>query len=192
MKNIIRTMLVILLFFTFSVQAAETLTLDPSHTYILWHIKHFDFSTQVGKWYINHGTLTLDKDHLDKSKVDVDIQLANIVTGIPELDKHLKEKLFFNVDQYPTATFVSNKVVMNNKTSAKVYGTLTLHGVSKPVVLSVKLNKMGISPISNLMTYGFTATTDIKRSDFGINALIPGLGDEVKLDIEAEASPAKA
>ncbi len=73
--------------------AAETLTLDPEHSYILWQISHLGFSTQAGKWYVN-GTVTLDKDKPENSKVNATIKLADIVTGIPELDKHLKGKLF--------------------------------------------------------------------------------------------------
>lgn len=175
-----------LLFFTFSVQAAETFTLDPQHTYVLWHIKHFGFSTQAGKWYAS-GTLILDKDKPKNSKVNVTIQVADMITGIPELDKHLKGKLFFDVFQFPTATFVSNKVVVTGKTSAKVYGTLTVHGVSKPVVLDVKFNQSGVNPITENMTVGFSASTKLKRSDFGINTLLPGLADDVKIDIESEA-----
>lgn len=67
-------------------------------------------------------------------------------------------------------------------------GILTVHGVSKPVTLNVTLNKLGESPITQKMTAGFTATASLKRSDFGITAHLPGLGDTVKLDIEAEAS----
>jgi polyisoprenoid-binding protein YceI len=64
---------------------------------------------------------------------------------------------------------------------------LTVHGVTKPVTLAVKLNKMGENPISNKMSVGFSATAKIKRSDFGIKTLLPGLGDDVTLNIETEA-----
>src|SRR5579872_423177 len=170
-----------------SAQAADTYTFDPGHSYVLWHINHFGFSNPSGKWFAN-GTLILDEMKPENSKVDVTIQTASIDTGIPKLDEHLKSKDFFDVKQYPTATFVSNKIKMTGKDSAKVFGTLTLHGVSKPVVLNVKLNKLGVSPISNKQTAGFTATTTLKRSDFDIKAYLPGLGDEVKIDIEAEAN----
>jgi polyisoprenoid-binding protein YceI len=175
-----------LFFFTVSVQAAETFTLDPQHTYVLWHIKHLGFSTQAGKWYAS-GTLIFDKDKPENSKVNATIQVADVVTGIAELDKHLKGKLFFDVAQYPTATFVSDKTTMTSKTTAKVHGTLTLHGVSKPIVLDVKFNQVGINPVTDKMTAGFSATTQLKRSDFGINTLLPGLSDEVKINVEAEA-----
>jgi polyisoprenoid-binding protein YceI len=167
-------------------QAAETFILDPLHSYVLWHASHFDFSHPSGKWMVN-GTVTLDKDHPQASKVDVSIKLADLITGIPELDKHLKGELFFNVAKYPLATFVSDKVTDVNNNSARVEGMLTLHGVSKPVTLDVKMNKLGVSPITDKMTAGFTASTTIKRSDFGINTLLPGVGDEVKIEIEAEA-----
>ena len=173
-----------------TVHAAETYILDPSHTYILWHIKHFDFSTQAGKWYAS-GTLVLDKDKPENSNLKTSINLADVITGIPELDKHLKGKDFFDVEKFPTATFVSNKIVLTSKNTAKVYGMLNLHGISKFVTLNVTLTKAGIHPITQKMTAGFSAKTTIKRSDFGIKSYIPGLSDNVVIDIEAEASPSK-
>lgn len=165
---------------------AEVFTLDPNHTYVMWNITHLGFSSQTGKWYAS-GQLVLDKEHPEQSKVDVVVNLANVVTGLPELDKHLKSKLFFDVAQYAKATFVSNKVQVSGKDKADVSGVLTLHGVSKPVVLHVTFNKEGINPISNKMTVGFSATTVIKRSDFGMTTLLPALADEVELTIGAEA-----
>ena len=190
MKNdFIKCFIMYLVLFLINVpaQAAETFTLDPKHTYVLWNIQHFGFSTQTGKWYIDHGTLTLDKDNPKNSKVNVTIKVGDVATGLQELDNHLKGKLFFDVDHFPTATFVSNRVDVINKNTAKVMGTLTLHGASKPVVLDVTLNKVGTSPVTDKMTVGFSASTTLKRSDFGINALLPGLADEVKINIEAES-----
>ena len=71
----------------------ETLILDNKHTYVLWTIQHLGFSTQVGKLYAN-GQLVIDKDHPEQSKLNVSINMADIITGLPELDKHLKSKLF--------------------------------------------------------------------------------------------------
>lgn len=178
----------ILILFSSTVYAApETYQLDPTHSYVLWHISHFDFSNPSGKWLVSKGTLILDKDKPQNSKVDVTIQVADMITGIPELDKHLQSAAFFDVAKFPLATFVSNKVTLSGRNQAKVQGILTVHGISKPITLNVKLNKMGINPISNKEAVGFTASTTLKRSDFGISTLLPGLGDEVKIDIEAEA-----
>ncbi len=187
-RNFLKLILVLFSFFTFSVQAADTYTFDPNHSYVLWHISHFGFSNPSGKWFVADGKLVLDETKPQNSKVNVSIPVASIDTGIPELDKHLKAPLFFDVDKYPTATFVSDKINVTSKDSAKVYGILTLHGVSKPVTLNVKLNKKGINPINNKETLGFTASATLKRSDFGMSTLLPGLGDDVKIEIEAEAN----
>lgn len=180
--------LTLLLFFscTIAFAASDTYQFDQNHTYVLWHINHFGFSNPSGKW-LAEGTLTLDQAKPQNSTVNVTINTADISTGIPQLDEHLKGPLFFDVTKFPTATFVSNKVTVIGKTTAKVAGILTVHGVSKPVTLSVTLNKIGINPINNKMTVGFSASTTIKRSDFGMSTLLPGLGDEVKINIEAEA-----
>lgn len=185
MKRII--FMVLFLWTGFAYAAAENYTLDPMHTYVQWHISHFGFSYPSGKWMVKSGTLVLDKAKPQDSKVNATIQVDTLVTGIPELDKHLTAPLFFDVTKYPTATFVSNKVTLTGKDTAKVQGILTLHGVSKPVVLNVKLNKAEVSPITDKQTAGFSATAMIKRSDFGITAYSPGLGDDVQLDIQAEA-----
>lgn len=168
------------------IAATETYTIDPQHSYVLWHINHFGFSNPSGKWMV-HGTLELDKSKPQQSKVDVTIHVADVITGIPELDKHLKTKLFFYTEKFPTATFISDKISMSGKKTAKIQGILTVRGVSKPIVLNATLNKVGQNPISNKMTAGFTATTQLKRTDFGINTLSPGLGDDVKITIELEA-----
>ena len=187
MKHILAFIIacIIMPFATFAF-AADNYTLDPQHTYVLWHINHLGFSTQTGKWYAN-GTLTLDKKNPQNDKVSATIPIDNLVTGIPQLDEHLKGQLFFNAAQYPMATFVSNKITVTGKNTANVQGTLTLHGISKPVTLAVIFNQMGVNPITNKMTVGFSATTEIKRSDFGITTLLPEIGDNVKIDIEAEA-----
>lgn len=180
-------MFVMPLLFGLTAQAADTYTLDPNHTYILWHINHFGFSNPSGKWMAN-GTLVLDEAKPQNSKVNVTIKTAEVTTGIKELDEHLQSPLFFDTKQYPTATFVSDKVDVTSKNTAKVYGILTLHGVSKPVTLDVTLNKIGINPITNKQSAGFTASAHLLRSDFNMNTLLPGISDEVNLNIEAEAS----
>ncbi|MGQ3891359.1 YceI family protein [Legionella sp. CNM-4043-24] len=167
-------------------QAAEKLILDDQHSYVLWHINHLGFTTQSGKWYVK-GFVLLDKDHPQNSKVEATIDLNNFVTGLPELDKHLKSPLFFDTAKYPTATFISSKVDVINDHSARVEGSLTLHGITKPVTLDVTLNKTGKNPITDKMTVGFSAKTELKRSDFGMKALLPNLGDEVTIEIGAEA-----
>lgn len=176
----------LLLFFSLTATAAETYQLDNKHSYVAWQANHFGFSNPSGKWLVN-GTLLLDEAKPQNSKIDVVIQVAELFTGISEFDTHLKGKLFLDTDKFPTATFVSDKITVTGKSTAKVRGILTLHGVSKPITLDVKLNKLGDNPISNKKTAGFSAHTTLKRSDFDITALVPGVSDQVKINIEAEA-----
>ncbi|AMP92632.1 YceI family protein [Legionella pneumophila] len=185
-RHFIFAILAVFAFSTDIYAEPQTLTLDNQHTYVLWKVKHLGFSTQAGKWYAN-GQLVLDKDNPQQSKVNVTIKIDDIVTGIPELDKHLKGKLFFDTKQFPSATFVSDKVEVTGKNKAKVYGMLTLHGVTKPIILDVVFNKAGINLLNDRETAGFSATTSLKRSDYGIKALIPEVGDDVEIEIEAEA-----
>lgn len=188
MINIISRSLgmVMIFFFSLSLYASEKWIMDNEHSYVLWRIKHLDFSTQVGKWYVK-GFLLFDEKEPQKSKVDVSIDLAQMITGIEALNNHLKGKLFFDVAQYPVATFVSNQVIITGKNEAKVKGMLTVHGVTQPITLSITLNKIGKNPINDKMTIGFSGITKLKRSDFGIKTLLPDLGDDVTLEINAEA-----
>lgn len=170
-----------------SAQAAETYKLDASHTGITWHVSHFGFSTPSGKFMSVDGEVTLDEANPAMSSVKVTIDVNGINSGVPKLDDHLKAADFLDVAKFPTATFISKKVELTGKDTAKVEGDLTLHGVTKPVVLDVKLNKIGEN-MGKLKTAGFTASTTIKRSEFGITTYVPNLGDDVKIDIESEAN----
>lgn len=165
--------------------ASEVYTLDPTHSYVEFHINHFGYSNPSGKWFAN-GTFNLDKNKLENSSANINIQVADMVTGIPKLDEHLKSEAFFEVSKYPMATFVSTNVTPVGTNKFNLKGTLTLHGVSKPVTILVTQNKVEISPITKLKTAGFSGVTTIKRSEYGMPGYIPALGDEVKLNIEVE------
>lgn len=190
MKNIfLQVVFIFSLVFTFSLSAfaQDTYTLDPYHSYVLWHISHFGYSNFSGKWMAS-GTLVLDQAKVQNSKVNVSINVADFITGIPKLDEHLGSDAFFNIAKFPKATFVSDSVDVTGKNTANVHGILTVHGVSKPITLNVMLNKLAINSFTKKMTAGFTASTEIKRSDFGMSNYLPALGDDVKIDIEVEAN----
>lgn len=173
---------------------AETYTLDNSHTNITWHVGHMGFSTPTGKFVNNEGTLVLDDKNPDKSKVKVTIKLSpGIQTTFDKFDKVLASKEFFDAEKFPDATFESDKIEVKGKHEAMIHGKLTMHGVTKPIVLQAKLNKIGDNPFSKKKTAGFSATTKLKRSDFDMGYLTNmGIDDEVKLDIEVEFSLADA
>lgn len=164
----------------------EKYTIDPLHSFVVFRINHLEFSVQTGKWPVN-GSIWLDNNDHTKSKVDVTIKINSLVTGIPELNKHLEAPLFFDEEKYPAATFVSNKINLLSKDTAEIQGNLTLHGVTKLVTLHVHLNKMGQNPVNDKMSAGFSAETVIYRSDFGIKGFLPMVGDKVHLVIDVEA-----
>jgi polyisoprenoid-binding protein YceI len=197
-KCLFRSLIFLSWFFSVCAAMAEgsgqnTYVFDSDHSYILYHVNHFDFSDSSGKWLFN-GTLLLDEAKPEYSKVSITIPIGKIDSGVALLDDHLRGKLFFDAAQFPTATFESTKILVTGKDTAKVIGILTLHGISHAVTLDVKLNKLGINFATEKESVGFTATTQIKRSDFDILTLLPEVGDDVKIEIQAEASqtfPAK-
>lgn len=192
MKKLLATTAIILTGFgAVAANAAEKYNLDPTHTNIDWRANHFGFSNPSGKFTKTTGTITIDEANHEKSSVDVTIETDGIVTGIEKFDAHLKNADFFNVEKFPKATFKSTKVEKTGNDTAKVTGDLTLLGKSNPVVLDVKFNKKAENPFSKKQTIGFSATTEIKRSAWGISYAIPGVSDEVQLAIEAEATLAE-
>ncbi|MDX2082511.1 MAG: YceI family protein [Rickettsiales bacterium] len=162
--------------------------IESNHANIVWFANHFGFSNQSGKFSDITGEIIFDEAKPEKSSVNVVIKIDSLTTGLPKFDAHLKSADFFNVKEFPTANFVSKKIKVTGKNKAKIEGDLTLHGVTKPVILDVKFNKSGVSVVTQKQTVGFSATTTIKRSEFGIQYAIPGVLDKVDLIIEAEAN----
>ncbi len=162
--------------------------LESNHAFVVWTASHFGYSDQMGKFPDVTGEIIFDEKKMSESSVDATIKIDSLVTGSDKFDAHLKSADFFDVKKFPTARFVSKKVTAAGKNKAKVEGDLTLHGVTKPVVLDVKINKKGTSIVTQKETVGFSATAKINRSEFGIDYAVPGVSDEVKLVIEVEAN----
>ena len=174
--------------------AAETYTIDGSHTQANFTWTHFGFSNPTGRFDNIAGNITYDADHPEKASVEVTIAIDSMNTHVADLDTHLKKPDFFDAAQFPTATCKSTKVVAAaDKGDFKVSGDLTIHGVTKPVTLDAKLNRAAVHPMSNQPTIGFDGSVTIKRSDFGIGAYVPNVSDEIRIRITTEASvPKKA
>lgn len=184
--------LALALSFPAAAKAAETYTLDPGHTEIVWQAGHFGFSSPTGKFAGATGKVMLDEAAPAKSSVEVTINTAALFTGNEKFDAHLKSADFFNVEKFPSASFKSENVTLTGEKTATVEGMLTILGISKPVTLEVTLNKLDVNPLNSRKTAGFSAKTTIRRSEFGINYGLPGIPDEVTIAIQAEASPEEA
>lgn len=177
-----------------AVQAAPvTYKLDPSHTMVLFSWNHFGYSNPTADFGLGEGTLVFDEQHPANSSVEVTLPLDRLDTHVAALDEHLKKPDFLDADQYPVVTFKSTEVQPLGGNKFKVTGNLTVHGVTRPVVLDATLNKVGPHPMTKAPSIGFDATASIKRSDFGVGAYVPNISDELSIRITTEGSvPKKA
>ena len=163
-------------------------TTDPAHSTVVFSIRHGGVSNVHGRFGGVVGTLVYNEADVTKSTVTVTIDTSTVDTGEPKRDAHLKTDTFFDVAKFPTATFTSSSVVKNGN-RLTVNGNLTLHGVTLPVVLDVEGPSIPVEGAMDHKTHsGFSATTTISRTAFGIGTSFPALvvGDEVKLTIEIE------
>ncbi|MEE7476933.1 YceI family protein [Methylobacterium hispanicum] len=165
--------------------------LDPAHGKITWSLSHLGYSTYFGQITDVSGEATLDPKEPAKSRLSVMIRTDSVSGLNPKLDQHLKTPDFFDTQKFPTATFRATAVEPTGPTTARVVGDLTLKGVTKSVAFDATFNQAGISPVDKQYTVGFDGRAVIKRSDFGINAFLPILGDEVTLRLEGEFKAAK-
>jgi polyisoprenoid-binding protein YceI len=167
--------------------AAEEWAIDKGHTHVLFEVSHLGFSTTHGGFREVSGTVNLDEESPENTKVDVTIDAASVFSWLDRRDAHLRNEDFFNVEKFPVLTFKSTRVERAGEKTAKMTGDLTMLGVTKAVTLDVKLNNMGPHPFrSERKVAGFSATGSLKRSDFGMNYGLPGIGDEVKIRVEIE------
>jgi polyisoprenoid-binding protein YceI len=166
----------------------STWTSDPAHSEVDFTIRHGGVSNVHGRFGKVAATLVYNEADVTKSTVTATIDVSTVDTGESPRDTHLKTDAFFDVAQFPTATFTSTSVAKNGSKLA-VSGNFTLHGVTKPVVLDVDGPS---TPVEGMMDHkphsGFTATTTISRTAYGIGTAFPSalVGDEVKLTIEVE------
>lgn len=167
-------------------KGTEKYIYDPAHTQILFSVNHLGFSYPHGRFDKFNGGFTFDLAHPEKSKVDITVDANSIDMASEDWDRMMKGDNFFNVKKFPAMTFKSTKVETTGKNTGKVTGDLTILGVTKPVTLNVTYNKSGIHPYNKNYVAGFPATGKINRSDFGMTWGLPGIGEEVSLDIQVE------
>lgn len=168
------------------VLAAESYTIDPRHTHPTYEINHFGWSTQRGRFDNVTGKITLDRA-AKSGTVDLSIDVASVSTGVAKLDEHLRSEDFFNAAKFPAMTFKAKQMTFAGDKPTSVTGDFTLLGVTKPLTLKILLFHCAPNDFAKKDACGADAVATIKRSDFGMNTFLPGLGDEVKLLINVEA-----
>ena len=160
---------------------------DKAHSGVDFSVLHLSLSKVRGHFGNIGGTIVLNEGDITKSTVNVTIDVTTVDTGVTARDNDLKSAKFFDVAQFPTATFVSTSVSKSGN-GLTVSGNLTLHGVTKPVVLQADAPTGPVSGMDHKQHSGFSATTTIKRTDFGIATGFPtaAVGDDVALTIDLD------
>jgi polyisoprenoid-binding protein YceI len=175
--------------------AAQSLAIDPHHSNVGFQVRHI-FTNVNGSFREFEGSLRFDEASPAASAVEVTIKAASIDTHVDARDKDLRSPRFFDVEKFPTITFKSSSVEPAGEKRAKIKGTLTLHGVTKEVVLDAEYLGKLKDPWGNVR-YGFHAETSIDRTDFGLtwNEVLEAgavlVGDKVNILLDVEGMPPK-
>ena len=171
--------------------APEKYVLDSSHSQIVFSYDHLGFSTSYGMFSGFAGEIMLDAVDPAASSVSVSFPVKSMLTGWQERFDHFMAPEFFGAADDEMVTFTSTAVEMTGESTAKITGDLTLNGVTKPVVLDAVLNAMGDHPMAAKPWAGFSATTTLVRSDYGLGMYAPYVSDNVTLQISVEAMKAE-
>lgn len=192
MKRLLASISTIIALSLPALACATNWNIDPDHSNIGFKVRHLMVSNVRGSFEKLRGVVDINDKDITKSKVEVSIDTASINTSVQKRDEHLRSADFFDVAKFPTMTFVSKKIAKSGKGKLKVTGDLTLHGITRQVVLNVE-GPTGESkdPWGNIRR-GAVASTKINRTDFGLvwnKALETGgvvVGEEVTITLEIE------
>lgn len=171
--------------------APVTYNVDPSHTYPSFEADHMGgLSVWRGKFDKSSGTIVYDKDK-GSGTVDITVDASSIDFGMPKLNEHAKSPEMFDVAKFPTATFKGTFAKFKDGAPTEVEGQFTLHGVTKPLTLTINQFKCMINPMSKKEVCGADASATFNRSDYGVSFGDKyGFKQEVKLQIQVEAGRA--
>ncbi len=173
---------------------ADTYVLDKDHTEVRFSWNHLGLSRQSGRFLDVAGTVEFDAAEPEATYADISIKLASLSTGVAALDEALvRTKDFFDVASFPAASFRSTEVKRTGGKTGLMVGDLTIGGISRPVTLDVTWNFTGEHPMARINPVyagvhasGFSARTQLRRSDWGITRTIPYISDEIQITIETE------
>lgn len=177
--------------------SASTWNIDPEHSSAQFKVRHLMVSHVKGGFGKVSGVVTIDDRDIAKSRVTAVIDTSSIDSGVAKRDAHLKSADFLDVEKYPTMTFTSTRIDKKGDGNLRMTGNLTLHGVTRPVVLEVEGPTAQVKDPMGNVRRGASATTRISRKDFGLvwnKALEAGgvaVGDDVDISIEVELILAK-
>lgn len=171
--------------------AAEKYALDASHSQIVFSYDHLGFSTTYGMFSGFEGEISFDEANPANSSVSVSMPVMSMFTGWEQRDGHFMSGDFFGATPEDLVSFTSTSIEVTGENTAMITGDLTMNDVTQSVVLDARLNRAANHPMASKPWLGFDATTTLKRSDFGVGAFAPAVGDEVAVTISIEAAKAE-
>jgi polyisoprenoid-binding protein YceI len=178
--------LAIALFLTLSAAAQDTWQLDPPHSSAQFSVRHLGVSTVRGAFTKVSGTVQYDPANLAKSSIQTTIDAASVDTRVDMRDNDLRSPNYLDVKKYPTITFQSKKIESAGAGKLKVTGDLTIHGVTKEVVLDVDGPSAPMKDPWGNQRMGASATTKINRMDFGVAGAPAVVGDDITITLDIE------
>lgn len=170
--------------------APVTYAFDTVHSRVSFHVSHLGFSHSLGQLVISPGSFVFDTDDWSKGAVTATMAADSLSFGDAKWDTHVKSADFLDAAKFPTIAFTATQVTKTGENTGTLTGDLTLHGVTKSVTLALRLNRTGQHPMRKVPAIGFTATGTVKRSEFGVAAYVPMVGDDLEVRIEVEAAQA--
>lgn len=187
MKKLTSAIAGLLLLASSQVFSAENYQIDIKgmHAFVEFKIKHLGYSWLKGRFNDFDGTFVYDEKNPEKSSVEVTIKTASIDSNHGERDKHLRGSDFLDVKKYPEAKFVSTKVVSTGQGTAKIHGDLTLHGVTKAIVIDAVEIGAGKDPWGGFRR-GFEGKVTLTLADFGINYNLGPASKNVEMILNVE------
>lgn len=162
--------------------------IDP-HSQIIFSVSHAGFSTSYARFKNFSGNINIVDNDASKSSVELSIDSGSVEFDNEEWNSHIKDTKWLNVAQFPEMTFKSTKITNKEDKAFTITGDLTLLGTTASITLDAKVNKIG--EFMGADKAGFSATGVLKRSDFGMKAFLPIIGDDINLIIQVEAIKAK-
>lgn len=186
MSRIVFTAFAVLATSVLAVAQAGTWQIDPNHSAAQFSVKHLGVSTVRGAFTKVSGSATYDAADPSKDSVDVTIDASSVDTRVQMRDNDLRSPNFFDVQKYPTITFKSKQAKSAGSGKLQLVGDLTIHGVTKEVVLDVDGPSAQIKDPWGNQRIGASATTKINRNDFGINRMQGAIGDDISITIDTE------
>ncbi len=197
-RQMSRVLLVLTLALTLVAPAAAQTTawqIDPNHTAAQFSVRHMGISTVRGAFTKVSGIVTYDPANPGNTVIDVTIDAASIDTRVERRDNDLRSPRFFDTAKFPTLTFKSRRAEPNRSGKLKVIGDLTIHGVTKEVVLDVDAPSGPVKDPRGNWHMGTSAAAEINRQDFGVSADKGTVGDDIPIIIDVEliqpAAPAR-